>query len=404
MNNQTTTTEAAQNLVAGQVLIFNDEPLPIYKNSSFYVPRGRVVPDGNVWVKALTSDGEFALTKNEASFLTKNVLDANGNKVLCIAGEYPYITAQNTHRDSIYFIDERAAEANNFKFSFRLSRFHDANCDSFYGDEKLLDYHTASNRIDRSRLPKFHSDSDEYLCGIEVEKVDSRLQDEGEAWEILERTGWSKERDGSLGDGGYEFVSPILPLFNTEVIVRSAKTVGKWINGKSSDKCGGHITLSKRGLPANELLESFKSFAPILYALYPARLNNHFCKAKQWNKYFSYPEKYSAFYLKDGHSEGGRVEIRIPSRVVNEGTLYWRIELLQLLIKDGGNLNQLCQKIGCPESILYKHFAKQYDNTGIGDKLLLIDKYAKQYGTHRNGISPSVKKRINNTIGYDLFD
>jgi hypothetical protein len=75
-----------------------------------------------------------------------------------------------------------------------------------------------------------------------------------------------------------------------------------------------------------------------------------------------------------------------------------------LLIKDGGNLNQLCQKIGCPESLLYKHFNKQYDNSGIGDKLKLIDKYSKQYGTHRNGISPSVKKRINNTLGYDLFD
>jgi len=403
MNNQTTTTEA-QNLQVGQVLIFNEEPLPIYRKSSFYVSKGRVVPDGNIWVKALTSEGEFALTKSEANFLTKKVIDEHGNKVLCIEGAYPYITAQNSRHDSIYFIDERAAEANNFKFSFRLSRFHDANCDTFYGDEKLLDYHTSSNRIDRSRLPKFHSDSDEYLCGIEVEKVDSRLQDEGEAWEILERTGWSKERDGSLGDGGYELVSPILPLFNTEVIERSTKTVQKWVNGKSSDRCGGHITLSKRTLTSRELLESFKSFAPILYALYPNRLNNTYCKAKSWSKYFSYPEKYSAFYLKDGNSLGGRVEIRLPSRVVSENTLYWRIELLQLLIKDGGNLNQLCQKIGCPESLLYKHFAKQYDNSGIGDKLKLIDKYSKQYGTHRNGISPSVKKRINNTLGYDVFE
>jgi hypothetical protein len=83
--------------------------------------------------------------------------------------------------------------------------------------------------------------------------------------------------------------------------------------------------------------------------------------------------------------------------------MYWRLELLQELITDGGNLNQLAQKIGCQESNLYKHFSKHYSHEKIGDKLRLIDDYSKKYGTHRNGISPSVKKRINNTMGYDVF-
>jgi hypothetical protein len=75
-----------------------------------------------------------------------------------------------------------------------------------------------------------------------------------------------------------------------------------------------------------------------------------------------------------------------------------------MFIKDGGNLNQLSQKIGCQESSLYKHFAKQYTHKQIGKKLRDIDLFAKQYGTHRNGISPSAKARIVNTMGFDVFN
>ena len=78
--------------------------------------------------------------------------------------------------------------------------------------------------------------------------------------------------------------------------------------------------------------------------------------------------------------------------------------MLQLLVNDGGTLNQFAQRIGCPESAFYKHFTKQYSHEGIGKKLRLMDEFAKKYGTHRMGISPSVKKRINNTMGFDVFD
>ena len=146
-------------------------------------------------------------------------------------------------------------------------------------------------------MPKYHNDNDEYLVGVEVEKCDYDLRDEGDAWKILTETGWSKEEDGSLGSGGYEFVSPILPLFDMDRINKACVPVKKWINAKSNDSCGGHITLSKKDTRGDELLESFKQFAPIIYALYPNRLDNRYCRAKTWSKYFSYPEKYSAFYL-----------------------------------------------------------------------------------------------------------
>lgn len=395
MSNTLTTLEK------GKVFIETEIAIPLYHLSNFYVRGAKVIPDNTHWHLALRDGGNVAIHNSEL-YLAVLCIDENGNSILAIKNEYPYIRATSRRGDK-FFTSEASAENANFKFSFRLSRFHDATDSEFYGDEKLLGYHTSAQRIDRDKILKFHHESDEYLLGIEVEKTDYEKQQDGDAWELLQNTGWSKEQDSSLGSGGYELVSPILPLFDIDRINRAVEPVRKWVNGKSNDRCGGHLTISNTKMNGDDLLDSFKDFAPIIYALYPNRISNNYCKAKNWAKYKSYPEKYSAFYLKDGSQLGGRVEIRIFSRITNQRTMNWRIELLQSLIKDKGNLNQYAQRIGCPESSLYKHFAQTYTHEQIGDKLRLIDEYSKTYGTHRNGISPSVKKRINNTMGYTVF-
>ena len=385
----------------------SEKPLPIYKYSDYYVRNGSVLPDGENFVRAKTSDGDVALHSTELSRSCVLAKDGEGNDVYCVQGEYPYVEATRGNGNGYaYFLNEESAERNGFKFSFRLNQFADGSCSTFYGNEKTLRYHTHAERITSSkhRLKKFHTDADNVLMGLEVEKVDYRLRDKGDAWELLEQTSWSKEEDGSLGSDGYELVSPILPLFNRDKINEAINPVREWINGDSNESCGGHITLSQKGVTTENFLGSMKQYAPILYGLYHKRLDNRFCRAKQWSKYFQYPEKYSAFFVKDSMGrEGGRVEIRLFSRVRNEENLLWRIELLQLCVLDGGTLNQFAQRIGCPESVFYKHFAKQYSHESIGKKLRLIDEYSKKFGTHRNGISPSVKKRINNTMGYAVF-
>ena len=395
---------AIKQIKKGEVLVFDEEPLPIYEESLYHVDNGRVIPDGTNFIKVYSDTTKYVVHSSELDTLTCKVKDEQGNYLMYLKRRLPIdvVVASDNRGNTIYFTNERSAENSNFKFSFRLGAWHDENSDRFYGDEKTLRYHTSQSRIDRSKLPSFVSDSDEYLIGIEVEKTDYDLRGQDDAWKLLHETSWCKEEDASLNGGGFELVSPILPLFNTDKIIEAINPVAKLVNAKSDDSCGGHITISNRNMNGSDLLESFKHFAPIIYSLYPKRLDNRFCRAKSWSKYFNYSEKYSAFYLKDSYM-GGRVEIRLFSRITNQNNLMWRINLLQYLILDKGNLNQLCQKIGCPESFLYKHFAKQYTHTSIGDKLRLIDEYAKKYGTHRNGISPSAKKRINNTMGYEVF-
>jgi hypothetical protein len=385
-------------LEKGKVFILESEAIALHESSNFYTPNARVIPDEQNFFTCLKADGKVALHESELYRAIK-AIDENGEEKYCVRDEYPYILATTSNFRNKVFLNEQSAENANFKFSFRLSRFHDANCNDFYGDEKLLDYHTQQRRIDKTRLKKFHNENDEWLVGLEVEKVDNRLQQDGEAWEILTDTGWSKERDGSLTRGGYEMVSPILPLFNLTKIEEAVAPVLKYINGGSDDSCGGHINISKKGMESDVLLESFKQIAPILYALYPKRLNKHYCRAKSWSKYFNQNEKYSAFFQKPN----GVVEIRLFSRVTNINNLRWRLDLLKMFILDGGNFNQFAQKIGCQESALYKHFRKQYTHEKIGEKIMLMDKYAKMYNTHRNGLSASVKTRINNTMGFDVF-
>ena len=277
--------------------------------------------------------------------------DEAGNEVRILFGQSSYVTAHTSTGSTKYFTTEAAAENSNFKFSLRLGSWCEADDKiRLYGNDTVLGYHTSHGLSDASKkkLPVYHNENDEYLVGLEVEKTDRTLRDDGLAWEIAENSGWIRERDGSLNDGGFELVSPILPLFDNTRLNAAISPVERYIDGNADSSCGGHINVSRKGKTSEELLDSFK----------------------------------------------------------NTETLKWRIKLLQLLLPTGDkekNLNQIAQQLGCTETAIYKHFATQYNHTQIGEKLQQIDYLSKVYGTHRNGLSASVKTRINATMGYIVF-
>lgn len=388
----------------GQVLTFTEAPLQIHNDSAHYQSGAWVVPDNANFITVITNSGKYAISSSELHLAYK-AKNEQGETVYVHRYECNYVRATDKEGDYVHFTSETAAEAAGFKFSLRKNRWLEKASSEFYGEEKLLSYHTSQSRIDRSKLPSYTKESDEWLMGLEIEKTDYSLQQSGEAWELLQEYGWSKESDGSLSSGGYELVSPVLPVFDWERINAAIAPVKNWIDGRSDSSCGGHITISRKGMKGTELLESMKHIAPLFYALYPNRVDNRYCQAKDWKNYKN-ADKYSAFYCKDGSNVGGRIEIRIPSRVVNTKTLVWRIKLVQSLLKEiieESNLNQIAAKVGSPESKLYKLFAEQYSHDDIADKLRLIHKFAIRYGSHKNGISPSVRTRINQTMGVEVF-
>lgn len=372
------------------------ELLPIHSSSSYAKDNAQVVPDNDKWLKVQTSRGNFAFHKDECPYEIKQAIDIDGEKIYVHEDYSHYVTAQNDDGDYIYFTCEEAAKANDFDFSIRLGRYWDKKSDSFYGDTTLFNYHHGINHQDK--IPSFVNDDDEFIVGIEVEKVDRRLQRDSLVYELLQNTGWKKESDGSLGDGGYELVSPKLPLLDMNRILKACEPVKKYINGQSDSSCGGHLNVSRKGVSSKDLLKGMKGFVPIIYALYENRLTNRYCQAKKWNNYFNYRDKYTAFYLKNENI----CEIRLFSRVTNYTTLQWRIKLLQTLFGDyGKNLNQFVLKMSNRDSSLYKLLNEQYEHDKIAKKITLVDELSRRYGCGK--ISKSVRVKVNDRFGYSVL-
>jgi hypothetical protein len=393
---------AIKNLETG-VIYRAGELLPIHRANSEYSSEGNasIIPDGVKWVKAITHDGLCAFNKENFSVELVEATQNDGTKIYIHQYYSDYIRGRDAQGNQRYFTTEEAAKANDFDFSYRLGRWHDKKCDSFYGDETLMEYHDRRlrNSIDtrgERDIPKFIQDGDEVLIGVEVEKVDAALQRDILSFKLYQETGWRKEIDGSLiNQGGYELVSPVLPLFDSARIERACSPVRKYINAQSDASCGGHFNISKKGVDSRTFLKGMKGFVPILYALYENRLNNRFCRARNWNHYFQNIDKYSAFYLKSSNI----VEIRLFPRITNYNVMMWRIKLMQLLMQDyGRNLNQFVLKMSATESALYRLLRSQYTHQRIAEKLRMVDKYSEMYNC--GTISNSVRDKVNKRFGY----
>lgn len=253
-------------------------------------------------ILAFASDGlKYAHYKNDDSLI----------KVQSGASRYTYT----------YFRDKASAEAIGYKFSFRMQSYMKEDHPDFYGHETMLNYHSSA-RTDYSL------DGDTWKVGCEVEKEDSRYQNNTSVWKLFAETGWAKERDGSLGQGGFELVSPILPLFDRKRLKAHLSTVKQYLNAQHSQACGGHINLSCKGKRSKEVLASLKAGAALLYAIYEPRMTNRYCPARQWNRYESMPDKYSAFYLKNDQV----CEIRLFPAVKSLKNLMWRLDLVRWLV------------------------------------------------------------------------
>tara|TARA_B100001175_G_scaffold90750_1_gene76559 strand:+ start:1213 stop:1863 length:651 start_codon:yes stop_codon:yes gene_type:complete len=93
--------------------------------------------------------------------------------------------------------------------------------------------------------------------------------------------------------------------------------------GRSGKNCGGHITVSKKGLTGKELFIEFKKFMPLLYTLYYQRLKyrschrNVFLKEGEDNKFCTVRVKK---YL---------LEIRLFPMIESIDDVFYRYKLIQ---------------------------------------------------------------------------
>lgn len=370
----------------------------IHHSSLNYVENKEVVIDESTWLTVLTNEGTFAFHAGRRDYTTM-AKDEHGNDVRVLTQYFDYVTAENEDGEEVIFVSEEAAKANEFDFSIRLNKFAKKNHAGFFGDETLLNYHDSRAITNQDNLPTFHQATDEYLIGVEVEKVDHQLQSKGKAFEILQATGWRKESDGSLSSGGYELVSPRLPLLDNDRIIEACSPVMEYINGGSDMTCGGHINISKRGVTSTKLLQNMRGIVPLMYAMYPQRLNNRYCQAKGWTRYFGrFKSKYSAFYLKNDNI----LEIRLFSAVKDANQLMWRIKFLQCAAGlYGKNVSSILIKMSDVNSDLYSVLRLVYTHEQVAEKVRSAYNYARQYNVAK--IKDEVVLKVNQMWGREVI-
>jgi hypothetical protein len=233
-------------------------------------------------------------------------------------------------------------------------------------EDYLFDYHSSYRRFSQEAL------NAEWRIAYEVEKEDSDEKCSESAYDCFDRTGWAKERDGSLcDDSGFEFVSPVFDMF--KVNADTFANVKNYIDADYSKSCGGHINISHISMTSRELYQSIKSYMPMLYCLYNGRAKNTYCPAI--SKYSSASDKYGAVFIKDS-----RLEFRIFSAVKNVENILWRTDLIKYMVS---NLNvseaQVLKNMLDGRSKLHAHLRKVYSVEQIIAKAELFYKYCRDY-------------------------
>ena len=267
-----------------------------------------------------------------------------------------------------------------------------------------------NNRIQRgsnrgARIFPYHG-SGQYRCpydatmetgkwyfGIEAEKQDATAREYADYRQGM-IDGWGAERDGSLcGSSGVEFISPILPLHDGSK-VRKEFQKHKWLldakldnDGRASrTACGGHMTLSKKGMDGSELMNHLHHFMPLLYSLYIGRLNTNYGGAVR---------KEQASYSRRAVNVKSRaVEIRIFSGVPSMEGAWWRVQLLQVMANmiDSGEVNSykdVANAMVEDKHPLRKVLRKMYDSARLRDKFALVLTFGHLYENQNGNIDIS---------------
>ena len=231
-----------------------------------------------------------------------------------------------------------------------------------------------------------YSDGAAVTFGIEVEKEDEDARESIDYQKLYDLTGWAKERDGSLcSDSGFEFVSPIYDLINLK---RFRDDIAKPIVREhldadyNRDSCGGHITISHKDYTSDELFQGLSGAFPLIYGLYPFRTRQSYCAAKSQREMGNSPTKYSSFYRKSG----SLLECRIFPAFRDAENVLWRIELMQILIKNiNKSESEYLSMLVNRKSVLHRHLAKMYERAGRNADTSIMDlcgrfvSFAKQF-------------------------
>jgi hypothetical protein len=346
-------------------------------------------------------DDEVSCDVNNNSFVTDCAHMYNleyseyNDAYICTDDDYAYYGVFHRNGSEGWFISEEYVQAVTGDY---YADSCVANANGYYYDDQSGEYvheddmpadvsHNNGTYHHMSRPVRWGSEPPKFSVGFEVEKEDddAGMINHSDLWDD---TGWCKESDASLNKSGYELVSPAFDLYSglLEKEISSSNDLQRLINGRHSKRCGGHIHVASSMYTPVELFEGLSGFFPLLYAMFPHRINEGYCRAKKKHEYYE-REKRSAVYLRTD-----TVEFRIFSAVKNVNNLIWRRDLMRIMCN---NINKseldVLKMIINPNSILHKHLRKVYSHDALMERAIRFVDHCKQYN-NKNLKKPDVDK------------
>ncbi len=165
--------------------------------------------------------------------------------------------------ENIIFCEDCGSEVDSTRCFRRGESTYCEDCyDRMVENGELIQHHEFSSA-------KFKLCKSKRKYGVEIEAI---LRDEEMHLPVDEVGAWSKQHDGSLGDWGMEFASPILQGddgFN-EIAIFTQKLLD-W-NYFVDKRCGLHVHIDGRDLDfqnIKKLLKIAVAFEPVIYAMLP---------------------------------------------------------------------------------------------------------------------------------------
>ena len=177
-----------------------------------------------------------------------------------------------------------------------------------------------------------------YAIGMEVEKNSLHR---GAVKEYALFCGFETDRSC-----GYEAVTNILPLLPPSYwrnkvfnMMHEASKIIDDTFSPSDNTCGGHISVSVRGMSGYDLMEKVRNYMGLIYALYPKRLNNGYCNGnlrltrsgstRDWVNGAGWhgASRYAVI-----NPSSDYMEIRIPTRFTSVNQMMRRYELMFQLV------------------------------------------------------------------------
>ena len=179
---------------------------------------------------------------------------------------------------------------------------------------------------------RFNPDT-RFTVGFEVEKEDRTavLIPYGP---LYARTGWCKERDGSLDEySGYELISPAFDLFTDELDdeLDGDAHLRQLINADYSRACGGHINFGMVGRTGFHLIDLVAGYLPLIYAMFPGRargVHTTYATARKKDELRDECEDAHRVSVK---VHDNRIEFRVFGAVRDVRNLLWRRDLLRCM-------------------------------------------------------------------------